>query len=253
MGPAHHAYRDIFESPIFRNFDLRPDERDLLQSLSLVARHYASGTEITREGDRVDRTFILDSGWACLYKVLPDGERQIIDFPLAGDVVGLHGSTGSSQRSFMSITDIVVYEVGATALISAIARSERLAQFFMAEESRHKGILVEHLTNLGRRSALSRTAHLLLELGARLEQVGNAAGAGYKCPLTQYDLADALGLTAIHVNRMLRELRQSDLLSFQRGYVEFLDIERLKYLSGFEETYISQTVPGRTNRNVKKN
>jgi CRP-like cAMP-binding protein len=239
MGAAHRAHRDIFESPIFRNVDLRQEERDVLEAVGFIAKTYTAGDEITREGDHDDRTFILDSGWGCLYKILPDGERQILDFPLTGDVIGLHGHRASAQRSFMAITDVVVHEAGATALISAIARSERLAQFFIAEESRYKGILIEHLTNLGRRSALSRTAHLLLELGARLALTKNAAANGYKCPLTQYDLADALGLTAIHVNRMLRELRQSDLLSFQRGFVEFIDIERLRTLSGFDEAYIA--------------
>jgi CRP-like cAMP-binding protein len=239
MGAAYRAQRDIFESPIFRNVDLRRDERDLLESVGFIAKHYEAGDEITREGDLDDRTFILDSGWGCLYKILPDGERQILDFPLMGDVIGLHGRRSSAQRAFTSITEIVVHEASATSLISAIARSERLAQFFIAEESRYKGILIEHLTNLGRRSALSRTAHLLLELGARLALTGNAAKNGYKCPLTQYDLADALGLTAIHVNRMLRELRQSDLLSFQRGSVEFIDIERLHSLSGFDASYIA--------------
>lgn len=238
MNSTYKSNPSVLGTALFRRLQLRGNDRDLLKELGLVSRRYAARVDITQEGDQVDRTFIIDYGWASLYKILANGERQIIDFPLAGDVIGLRGAKGSAQRSFMAVTDVLVYEAPASALVATIARSEHLARFFIAEEARHKAIILEHLTNLGRRNALGRTAHLLLELGARLQAVGLADETGYDCPLTQNDLADALGLTAIHVNRMLRELREADLLSFHKGKVEFLNANALRNLSGFDQDYI---------------
>jgi CRP-like cAMP-binding protein len=91
--------------------------------------------------------------------------------------------------------------------------------------------------------ARERTAHFLLELGARLKLVGLATNAGYDCPLSQYMLADALGLTAVHINRVLRELREDGLLTFQKGRVTFDDFDRLVASVDFDKTYLDQDGP----------
>jgi CRP-like cAMP-binding protein len=103
--------------------------------------------------------------------------------------------------------------------------------------------VVEHLVNLGRRSAEERMGHLLLELGARLKLVGMGNETGFDCPLTQYHLADALGLSAVHVNRVLRNLREEGLVTFQKGRVVFDDFGRLKDLAGFDTAYLDQDGP----------
>lgn len=167
------------------------------------------------------------------------GERQIADFPVPGDIVGLYGS-GALRPSFTAITDAVVYEISLVPFIATITRSQRLTQLVLDEGARQRSILIEHMTNLGRRSALARTAHLLLELGIRRRMAGVADQGGYECPLTQYDLGDALGLTAIHVNRMLRELRQADALHFHKGFVGFLAEDQLKAIAGFEPSYFTR-------------
>jgi CRP-like cAMP-binding protein len=102
----------------------------------------------------------------------------------------------------------------------------------------------DRLVDLGRRDSLARVAHLLLELWRRLFVVGAATPSGYPCPLTQYLIADATGLTAIHVNRVLRELRESGLLTFRHGHVRFHDFDRLVQLTGFDQG----TVRGRSLR-----
>ncbi|RUY01158.1 Crp/Fnr family transcriptional regulator, partial [Mesorhizobium sp. M7A.F.Ca.US.005.03.2.1] len=99
-------------------------------------------------------------------------------------------------------------------------------------------VVAQHLTNVGRRSALARTAHLFLELMTRLERIGSVTRNSYECPLTQYDLADALGLTPIHVNRMLRELRERKFLEFRQGHVRVLDQQGLTKFAGFEQEYV---------------
>ena len=104
-------------------------------------------------------------------------------------------------------------------------------------------MVVEHLVNLGRRSAEERAAHLLLELGARLNLVGIGDRTGFDCPLTQYHLADALGLSAVHVNRVLRHLREEGLVAFQKGRVGFDNFDGLRDLARFDTAYLDQGGP----------
>jgi hypothetical protein len=104
-------------------------------------------------------------------------------------------------------------------------------------------LLVEHLLDLGRRDALQRVAHYLLELGARLRLVGLGSKAGYDCPISQYLLADVLGLSAVHVNRVLRQLREQGLLTFRDGKVTFDDLAGLVALAEFDPSYLDQDGP----------
>ncbi|MEQ1522280.1 MAG: helix-turn-helix domain-containing protein, partial [Aestuariivirga sp.] len=103
--------------------------------------------------------------------------------------------------------------------------------------------VVEHLVDIGRRNALERTAHFLLELGARLKLVGLGTKEGYACPLSQDMLADALGLTAVHINRVLRQLREKGLLTYRNGQVTFDDFDRLVKLAAFDTAYLDQDGP----------
>jgi CRP-like cAMP-binding protein len=104
-------------------------------------------------------------------------------------------------------------------------------------------MVVEHLVDIGRRDAKGRMAHFLLELGARLKLVGLATREGYACPLSQYMLADALGLSAVHVNRVLRELREDGLVTFQRGQVTFDDFDGLVTIAEFDWHYLDHEGP----------
>jgi CRP-like cAMP-binding protein len=227
---------------LFHHLPLSEEDKAILGKLAFVRRICPAHTDIATDGDEHDRTFLVQKGWTVLYRILSSGERQIIDFPLSGDLVGLNGAKYGTQLSFMAVTEATVYEISTMSLVSAAARSKHLAELLFAEDARRRAILVEHLFNLGRRSALSRVAHLLLEIGGRLNMVGLGRQDGYECPLTQYDLADALGLTAIHVNRMLRQLRRSDLLQFHKGDVSLLDRKLLATLAGFDPTYLRREV-----------
>lgn len=229
----------ILNNPLFRNLRIDDSAEDALKDIGFVLRTYPAHKMIMEQGQEEHRLFIVQSGWGCVHKDLPDGERQIIDFTLAGDIVGLRSGNPEAQGSFTTITELVVYEARVKAAMSAIARHEGLAELFCAASSRQNAILTEHLVNIGRRSALVRTGHLLQELRLRADNAGMGESDGYDCPLTQYDLADALGLTAIHVNRMLRELREFGFLSFRKGKVEFLDPVGLIEFAQFDHNYIT--------------
>jgi len=136
-----------------------------------------------------------------------------------------------------------VTEVNVADLLDAFARTPRLATAVLWAASRDEAMVVEHLVDLGRRDAAERMAHFMLELGARLALVGLGSKDGYACPLTQYLLADALGLSAVHVNRVLRQLREAGMVTFRDGFVTFDDYDQLVKFAGFEPSYMDEKGP----------
>jgi len=227
-----------------RYIALSPDERAVLADLHRNRRTVRTGADLVHEGQRGHAAFILARGWVCSYKVLPDGGRQVIDFQIPGDFLGLRSLLlRTSDHNFEPVTDIEVSEVAAADLLAAFGRTPRLAAAVLWAASRDEAMVVEHLVDLGRRSAPVRTAHFLLELGARLKLVGMGSAAGYRCPLTQDMLADALGLSAIHLNRVLRQLRERGLMTFRKGVVTYGDLPGLMAFAGFDPGYLDDHAP----------
>jgi CRP-like cAMP-binding protein len=224
-----------------RFLPLDPEELASLAGLEARRRPIAAHTEIVHERQEGHHAFILQEGWACAYKFLPDGGRQVIDFSVPGDLMGLRSVLlRTSDHAFAAISDVVVAEVSAQQMIDTFQRVPRLGAAILWAASRDEAMVVEHLINIGRRSALVRTAHLLLELGLRLQLVGLGSDSGFACPLNQYLLADALGLTAIHVNRVLRQLRERCLVTFREGSVVFHDLAGLRRLAEYHSGYLDQ-------------
>ncbi|MCW1931025.1 Crp/Fnr family transcriptional regulator [Pararhodobacter zhoushanensis] len=219
-------------------------ELAVLDALHKRRRTFVAGRDLVHQGQSDQAAYILASGWACSYKILRDGERQIVDFQIPGDFLGLRSVLlHTADHSIEPITDIEVCEVHASDLLGAFTRTPRLATAVLWAASRDEAMVVEHLVGIGRRHAAERMAHFLLELGSRLSLVGLATKAGYACPLTQYLLADALGLSAVHVNRVLRQLRETGLLTFRDGYVTYDDYDRLLDFAGFDPVYLDHTGP----------
>ncbi|MER9265781.1 Crp/Fnr family transcriptional regulator [Mesorhizobium sp. M0195] len=206
--------------------------------LGITAKIYKPHSVICRQDDDNSEIFIVKSGWAILYQGLLDGERQIIDTPLRGDIVGFRGADGPRLASLAAITELAVYEISSKELVEAILSDGRLGKKIAYSLARLNAILAEHLMNTGRRNAMRRTAHFLLELEERLSMVGLSAHGRYDCPLTQNELADILGMTTVHVNRTLRELRKADLVSFKSGHVEVINRKKLVETAGFDKEYL---------------
>jgi CRP-like cAMP-binding protein len=219
-------------------------ELSVLASLHRRRRTFVAGRDLLHQGQSDQAAYILASGWACSYKLLEDGQRQIVDFQVPGDFLGLRSVLlRVSDHSIEPVTDIEVTEILVTDLLDAFARTPRLATAVLWAASRDEAMVVEHLVDVGRRNAAERMAHFLLELGARLSLIGLASREGFACPLTQYHLADALGLSAVHVNRVLRQLREAELVTFRDGFVTFDDYERLADFATFDPSYMDQREP----------
>ena len=186
----------------------------------------------------------MQAGWVCSFKLLPGGSRQIINFPLPGDCVGLRSVLlRTSDHSFSALTDAVISSVEATSMLKIFNDFPRLGAAILWAASRDEAMVVEHLVSIGRRTALERTAHFFLELAERLALVGLATEPEFRCPLNQYVLADALGLSAILVNRVLRQLRERKLLTLKGHKVILHNPAALKRLAAFEHQDTTPPVP----------
>lgn len=223
---------------------LSDHDRVVLERLHRTRRSFVAGRDLVHQGQTEQAAYILAAGWVCSYKLQPDGKRQIVDFQIPGDFLGLRSILlRTSDHSFEPIVDIEAIEVPKEDLLGAFSETPRLATAILWAASRDEAMVVEHLVRLGSRDARKGMAHFLLELGARLTLVGMGSAAGYACPLKQYHLADALGLSLVHVNRVLRDLREANLVSFRDGKVKFLDLPGLVKFAEFDPTYLDQTGP----------
>ena len=223
---------------------LSPDEVDCLMELQSRRQNIARSTDVVHEGQTGHEAYILQQGWAYSYKLLPDGGRQVINFSVPGDFMGLRSVLlRTSDHSFASIDDTVVSRFSVKRMISVFSQFPRLGAGILWAVSRDEAMLVEHLVGVGRRSAIERVAHFFLELGDRLQLVGMASETQFECPLNQYLLADTLGLTAIHINRVLRQLREQGLITLKQHHVEITDVRGLKRLAGYDSDYLDQPLP----------
>lgn len=232
---------EAFLLKIGRYFSPSPSE--ILAATRLVAerQRYSARVELLENPEKRFRVFVLIEGWGYSFKDLSNGLRQIIDFILPGDFFGLGGIfLNGSGLSFASITAIEAASISPQSLLVMSRQWPRLGGAILWAASLEGSIAAERMIALGRRSAASRVAHLLLELSVRLELIGQGSSSGFICPLTQHDLANALGLTAIHVNRVLRNLRQLGLVVFRNSEVEFLDRAGLVELAQFDAAYLGQ-------------
>ncbi len=190
---------------------------DEVQSKPFIVRR---GKELFHEGQDDQMLFIVQGGWASSYKDLPDGRRQIIQFAIPGDCVGLRNvHLKASDHTFSALTEATFSTIDAIRLMQLFDDFPRIRAGFLWSAARDEAMALERLVGVGRRTATGRIAHFFLELAERLALVGLATETEFKCPLNQYVLADALGLSAIHVNRVLRVLRERGFLSIKSGTV----------------------------------
>jgi CRP-like cAMP-binding protein len=214
-------------------------EAAALLDLRATSRMLRPGHEIVSEGRRCSAVFLITEGIAIRYRILHDGQRQILNFVLPGDFVGFTNCRFySALYSIKTLTHAAISPIPLARLIALFDTHPRLAARLLWSLSGEAAILREHLIGLGRRSALKRVAHLLLELFFRLQQIGLADERSYRVPLTQETIGDALGLSIPYVNRVLRQLRDDGLVRIDAQRVVIEDIEELSVLADFEHTYL---------------
>jgi CRP-like cAMP-binding protein len=238
----------VQDSPFARKlstyFDLSPEDLRELEVVYNRRRKFRAGQDLISQGQNNHSAYILEQGWACSYVILPNGGRQIVAFHIPGDMLGQRSVLfRGSDHSVEPITPIEACEVLVSDLMEAFTKTPKLATAVLWASSRDVAMLVGNLVGMGRRTAAQRTAHCLLELGIRLRELGLGETRAYACPLTQYQLADALGLSAVHVNRVLRDMHEAGLMTFQKGKVRFDDFDRLVAFADFDRAYLDDAGP----------
>jgi CRP-like cAMP-binding protein len=214
------------------------EEQAIVSSVSEY-RDYASDRTFIRAGEELDHSTILLDGLMCRFKDLRDGQRQITELHVAGDFADLHSFTLKRlDHHMMTLTPCRVAIVPHERLSAITEQYPHLTRVYWFSTNLDAAIHREWELSLGRRTAISRMAHLFCELFVRLRIVGLTEGTSYELKLTQTDLAEALGLTSVHINRTLKELREQGLVEFRGSRVEIADLPGLERVAEFNPAYL---------------
>lgn len=218
---------------------LSAEDRRALGRECADVREVAPRTDLIREGERPDYVHAVIEGFGCRYKVLPDGGRQIMAWLVPGDFCDLHVAIlGAMDHGVATLSASKVAFISPDAVTRLGERSPALSKALWWATLADEGVLREWLVNMGRRPADRRVAHLFCELLARLRAVGLADEETMDLPLTQTDLADTLGLSSVHVNRVVQQLRDERLISWRGKRLKIEDVEGLTAFAGFDPNYL---------------
>jgi CRP-like cAMP-binding protein len=222
-----------------RRDDISPEEESAIRGLVSGTVQVAAHKVIIRAGQTLNESMILLRGWAGRAKDLPSGQRQFAELHVAGDFTDLHSFTLKRlDHDIVSITPCLFATVPHERLKAMTERLPHLTRVYWFATNLDAAIHREWALSLGRRSAISHMAHLFCELRVRLEIVGLTNGNSYDFPLTQVELAEALGLTPVHVNRTLQEMRRMGLVEAENRRLNILDLEGLKGIADFDDAYL---------------
>ena len=225
---------------------LSADDRTALGQISGNFRYVDARRDLISEGDKPRYVHLVLDGWACRYKQLPDGKRQIVAMFVPGDFCDVNVYIlKAMDHSIAAITRLKVAMITPEEMNALTAERPRITQALWWHELVTAAVQREWTLNLGQRSAYERLSHLLIELYMRLNTVGRAHSGRCDFPLTQNDLADATGLTSVHVNRTLQELRRDGLIELERKQLQILDMPRLMDVAMFNPNYLHLDHEGR--------
>jgi CRP-like cAMP-binding protein len=219
------------------------EERRAIAALPITVRDLRADQDIVRDQDRPSQCCVILEGFACRYKLLPGGRRQIVSFHIPGDIPDLQslhlevmdhnlGTVVASKVAFIPHETVRLF----------LRAHPRIADVFWRETLIDAAVFREWVVNVGRREAYGRIAHILCEVYVRLRAVGLVNGQSYLMPVTQAELGDATGMSTVHVNRTLQELRRDGLISTPRsGQVVIESWDGLQKAGEFDQTYLHLT------------
>lgn len=213
-------------------------EKGVSEVPGAVRRAYPANATIAHEYKARSAILTITAGWAAFAKMLPNGSRLIVDFALPHEIALIEFAGGMSE-TVMALSDVTAIELAGPVRSCFSRYPQPICEAVLLAEASRYSRAAEHLAGVSRRGSLERTAHLLLELACRAHRSATSYPDRYDCPLTQTELADALGLSAVHVSRVLKALREAGLASFRNGVVELHDHAGLIETAGFDRSYIS--------------
>jgi len=218
--------------------DLDEIDQQVIMQIDGRERHYDKNTEIIDAGQELDSVLIVKEGWAIRYKTLEDGRRQVLNILLPGDMFDLQVLVAAeADHSVKTVTSLTGLSVRPSVFRRLLTESGKLTLAFWWMQVQEEAFLREQIVRNGKQTARERIGHFLLELYRRVLITGAGTSDGFRVPLTQTVIADALGLTPIHTNRVLRQLERDGLLERDNGWILFTDEARLAEISQFDSSY----------------
>jgi CRP-like cAMP-binding protein len=219
------------------------EDRNAIRDLPYTRRTFGKDAYIVREGEQAGECSLILRGFAYRQKLLSDGRRQIISFHIPTEFVDLqNGVLGTADHNVQSLNHCEIAAVPRSAIMELADQRPAIRLAMWIDTLIDSSIFREWVVNVGRRDSRARIAHLLCELVIRLRRIGADREGLFDFPLTQEQLADATGLTAVHTNRTLQSLRREGLLQLSNGILRVLDWEGLREVGDFDELYLHQQV-----------
>lgn len=217
--------------------ELNAADTSAITALTSHPRDYIAKQDMIREGDQPGPVFVILKGWACRYKILPSGTRQIMAFLLPGDACDLHiGMLTEMDHNLQALTACEVALIAGDRMEMLLEDHPAVARAMYKSQLIDEGILRAWIVSMGRRNSVERVAHLMCELYLRSFAINGTDEVPF--PISQIVLADALGMTPVHVNRILKELRMAGAMTLKRGNLLITDAVKLVRIAGFDENYL---------------
>ena len=218
---------------------LSDEERRAVEEAPSRIEDYGPREEMIREGDTPGEICLMLEGFSCRYRLLPNGARQILSLQLPGDFCDLHSFLlKTMDHSIAAVPTCKVAKISHDRIYEITERFPRLTRALWWDVAIDGAIFREWMVSMGRRSAYQQMAHLICELLLRLRSVGLTDDDSYDMPPTQTELGDALGLSTVHVNRVLQELRGNGLITLEGKRLTIIDLDGLKKAAGFTPGYL---------------
>jgi len=219
--------------------EISPEEERVLRDLIVETRRVPADRILIRAGEELNNSVFLLDGWMARSKDMATGERQVTELHITGDFPDLHGFTLKRlDHDIVTLSECTIGVVPHERLLEVTRDYPHLTRVFWFSTNVDAAITRELALSLGQRSAIARMAHLFCELYVRLDVVGRTKGNRYEFPLTQRELSECLGLTVVHVNRTLQELRRKGLVEFENRHLTILDRLGLEGIVEFDPNYL---------------
>jgi CRP-like cAMP-binding protein len=220
--------------------DFSEDDRDLINELTAERqRHYGAREDVISEGQHSEDIHVVLTGLACRYKILKDGSRQIMGFMIPGDPCDSEiFILDQMDHSIGTLAPSLVASISGARMKELLLNRPSIALAFWWNTLQDEGVLRERIIDEGRRDAYARVAFIIYEVFVRMRAFGDIDDDKFDFPVTQADLADATGLTPVHVNRMLKQLRDENLIAIDAKTWTILDPKGLREVAQFEASYL---------------
>ena len=215
------------------------DDLRALEALPYTLRNYRENQTVLRDGDRPSECCLIVEGFCVRSKTIADGKRQILSIHIPGDLPDLQNlHLATMDHDLVALSSCTLAFVTHTAIRDLIRSRPTVGDIFWRDTLVDAAVFREWIVNVGQRAAHNRLPHIIVELRERLRIIGRVTGNAFAMPLTQEQIGEAMGVTSVHTNRILRQLRLDGVLEFYRGTVKILNEYKLQELAQFDGRYL---------------